>query len=145
MLKRIIFSIINLIFIFSLISVGFSLPALAQSSGSLPTKDQICGGPCPLVDAEFGSLNQTGLFAFILSIARFLTYIGVGVAVLWLVLTGFQFIIGQRDAAKKNIIAILTGLVVIIVAYTVVNILVSLLQSNTLGGIFGSGTTNTNF
>jgi amino acid permease len=73
--------------------------------------------------------------------ARFLTYIGVGLAVLFFVIAGIQYIIGRGEEGKNNLITTFIGLIVIILAYTAVNIIVQLLQSGSLGNIFnGSGT-----
>ncbi len=139
-LKNIFFTIVNFVLILSLISNIFIPTVFAQNTNLTPTKDAICGGPCPLVDEEF-IFDREQLLIFILSIARFLTFIGVGLAVLYMVFAGVQFIIGQKDKAKNNIITTLIGLVIIIVAYTAVNIIVSLLQSNTLGTVL-SGSNN---
>lgn len=145
LLKR-LSKVFSFVFVFVLLVGSFSLPVSAQQQAAtfLPTSEQICGGPCPLIDSEF-TLSQGGLFAFIIAIANFLTYIGVAIAILWLIFAGFQFIIGRGESAKKNVVSTLTGLVIIVIAYTVVNILVSLLQSNSLGGIFGGGNSTSTF
>lgn len=126
--------------IFGMLFMVFIMPISVHAQSSLtPSKDQICGGPCPLVDAEFNG-DSDSLFSFVISFARFLTYIGVGLAVLFFVIAGIQYIIGRSEEGKSNLITTFIGLIVIILAYTAVNIIVQLLQNGSLGDIFnGSG------
>ena len=127
--------------IFSLLFLILLIPISVKAQSQLtPDKDQICGGPCPLIDTEFNG-DSDSLFSFVIFFARFLTYIGVGLAVLFFVIAGIQYIIGRGEEGKNNLITTFIGLIVIILAYTAVNIIVQLLQSGSLGNIFnGSGT-----
>ena len=129
------------IFLLVLNLVFLSLPInvfAATNSQIAPSKSVICGGPCPLIDTEFKA-DKDSVLAFIVSFARLITFIGVGLAVLFLVWSGVQFIIGRGEDAKKNLISTIIGLVVIIVAYTVVSLIVGLLQGNALGDVLNSG------
>jgi hypothetical protein len=109
----------------------------AQSSGNryVPSKSQICGGACPVIDSEFVPTSD-GIFRFIIFFARFLTYVGVALAVLFFVFAGLQFIVGQSENAKQNLITTFIGLIVIIVAYTIVNIIAQTLANGDFGVIF---------
>jgi amino acid transporter len=131
-----LFSILVLACTLILAFLPISLNAATQYAQLAPGRDVICGGPCPLVDGEF-DFNREGLVDFILSFARFLTFIGVALAVLFMVFAGVQYIFGKSEDAKSNIISTLIGLVIIIVAYTFVVIVTSLLQSNALGEVIG--------
>lgn len=116
-----------------------TLPVSAQTTAQLtPSRDIICGGPCPLFDGNF-RFDRDGLALFLLAFARFLTFIGVGLAVLFLVFAGLQYIFGKEEEAKKNIVTTLIGLVIIIVAYTFVTVLAQFLQGNALGSALSSG------
>jgi hypothetical protein len=113
--------------------VGFFNNFNVQAANNLtPTRELICGGSCPLFDTDF-VFTAENLARFIVSIARFLTFAGVFLAVFFLVFAGIQFIIGKEDEAKENIRTTLIGLVIIIIAYTIVSLIVSLLQGNFLG------------
>ncbi len=124
------------IVIFGLLFAVFLSPISANAQSLTPSKDQICGGPCPLIDTEFDG-DSDSLFSFVIFFARFLTYIGVGLAVLFFVIAGIQYIVGKSEEGKNNLITTFIGLIVIILAYTAVNIIVQLLQNGSLGDILG--------
>jgi hypothetical protein len=130
-INKISFLILGIVIIFN--SFFLTLPVNAQSL--VPSKSEICGGPCPLFDSDF-TFDSEGIVTFLLFFARFLTYIGVGLAVLFLVIAGLQFITGNGDAAAINIKTTLIGLVVIIVAYTFVSLLTTLLVNGDFGDLF---------
>jgi len=123
--KKITFSLIIAFFAFSFVP----LPVSAQISEILPTSDMICGGPCPLIDGDF-EFDQEGLFRFIISISTFLTFLGIGLSVIIIVWSGLKYIIGKDEDARKGIYSALIGLVIIILAYTAVNLVVQALQGN---------------
>lgn len=124
------------IVIFGLLFAVFLSPVSVNAQSLTPSKDQICGGPCPLIDTEFQG-DSDNLFNFVIFFARFLTYIGVGLAVLFFVIAGIQYIVGKSEEGKNNLITTFIGLIVIILAYTAVNIIVQLLQNGSLGDIIG--------
>ncbi len=138
MLKNLfkLFSTFLIVFVLFLGILPVTTNATTQYAQLTPSSDAICGGPCPLIDGSF-DFTQQGLVNFILSFARFLTFIGVALAVLFMVFAGVQYIFGKSEDAKQNIISTLIGLVIIIVAYTFVVIVSSLLQSNVLGDFLG--------
>lgn len=112
--------------------VGIFGSVSTEAATLTPSRELICGGSCPLFDSDF-NFTIENLARFIVSIARFLTFLGVLLAVFFLVFAGIQFIIGKEEEAKENIRTTLIGLVIIIIAYTAVSLIVSLLQGNFLG------------
>lgn len=125
--------------LFFILIASFLAPisVLAQTTPNryVPSKSQICGGSCPLIDSDFNPTSE-GVFRFIIFFARFLTYVGVGLAVLFFVFAGLQFIVGQSENAKQNLITTFIGLIVIIVAYTVVNIIAQTLADGDFSSVF---------
>lgn len=114
-----------------------STPAFAQNNDLVPSGKTICGGnSCPVVGnaGDIRDVNQERLVEIIINIARFLTYIGVGLSVLFMVWGGIRYITSQgssgAEAGKEILINATIGLVVSIVAFTVVTILAGLLQGN---------------
>lgn len=144
MIKKLLEILGAVLVILNLVFLGLPVNTYAATTSRIaPSRSVICGGPCPLVDTDFKA-DKDSVLAFIVSFARFITFIGVGLAVLFLVWSGIQFIIGRGEDAKKNLISTIIGLVVIIVAYTVVSIIVGLLQGNALGDVLNSSS-NGNF
>ncbi len=125
-----------LLLLASLISVPSfaTTPVVTPTNSPTPTKQVICGGSCPLIDSTF-SLTKENITAFIIAFARFLTYIAVALSVLMIVFAGVQFIVGQREAGRKRLVSALIGLVVVIVAYTIIAFIVGFLQGDVLGSI----------
>jgi hypothetical protein len=113
-------------------------PNLQPTAQLTPSGDTICGGPCPLFDGDF-EFDRDSIAIFLIAFSQFLTFVGVALAVVFLVFAGIQYIFGREEDAKKNIITTLIGLVIIIVAYTFVFILANFLQSNALGEAVGGG------
>jgi hypothetical protein len=139
MIKKILEKIGILLVILNLVFLSLPVTTFAQTTSRIaPSRSVICGGPCPLVDTDFRA-DKDSVLSFIVAFARFITFIGVGLAVLFIVWSGIQFIIGRGEDAKKNLISTIIGLVVIIIAYTVVSIIVGLLQGNALGDVLNSG------
>jgi hypothetical protein len=118
--------ILTFVFIFTgFLLLFLPIDTFAQTNTNIfLTKDQICNGKCPLIDGDF-QFSRDGIINFILGLARFLTYIGTGLAVLFIVYGGFLIIIdlggGKRaKAGFETIKSSIVGLVLIIVAYTIV-------------------------
>jgi|GEM_PF-7056304 len=138
--SKIIIQKFTLLIAFTILAISILLPinAFAQSTNRVvPTKDQICGGSCPLIDSDFVPTSE-GVFRFIIFFARFLTYVGVGLVVLFFVFAGLQFIVGQSENAKQNLITTFIGLIVIIVAYTIVNFIAQTLANGDFSSILGT-------
>lgn len=142
-IKQIIPGLIMVVALFTMVSFANSTPAFAQSL--VPTGSAICGGDCPVTGSQsFEGTNQNSLVNILVNIARFLTYIGVGLSVLFMVWGGIRYITSNGNEetagnAKQILINATIGLVVSIVAFTIVNILASLLQGNVAGDIINSG------
>jgi hypothetical protein len=84
----------------------------------LPSKQLICGGKCPLFDGTFNLSSKEEITVFVISFARFMTYLAVPVAIIMIVYTGFLVIIGQVKEPIGAIINIFVGLAIVILAYT---------------------------
>jgi hypothetical protein len=127
------------IFTFLLIAFAF-IPILGFSQSSfIPTKQAICGGSCPVIDSNF-SFTKESITNFILSLARFLTYIGGALAVLFIVYGGFLILTdfgdSKRSAAGWSCIqSSIIGLLIIILAYTAVAFISSVLTNVSLDNI----------
>jgi hypothetical protein len=85
-------------------------------------------------DSLSSGTDGNSVVKFLISIARFLTYIGVAIAVLFSVWGGIQIITASGDDSKykgglKTLQYAIIGLVITIVAYTIVAIVSSLVQT----------------
>jgi ABC-type phosphate transport system permease subunit len=117
-----VFTIFITLFVGSLSFLPLESQALA-----LPGEDIICGGPCPLISGNF-RFDRDGIVSFLVAISQFLTIIGVGLAVLFLVWSGVLYITGKAEEAQKGILNAIIGLLIIILAYTAVSIIIGLLS-----------------
>ncbi len=138
------------IFAFSLVvapSVSAASSTAANGTVSLPSRSELCGSNCPVTGSATGSQflgtngSQNNIATFILNIAKFLTYIAGAVAVLFLVYGGFLIIVDNGDEArskkgKKILFNALYGLIITIIAYTIVNFISGLTSTN-ITGLFG--------
>jgi hypothetical protein len=104
---------------------------------------EICpNGQCPLIgDDTLSNLDQEAVAQFIIAFASFFSYIAVAVAVLFLVISGLQLVTdtgdGKRaESAKKNFMTTIIGLVLVIVAFTIVQVLSNFLAGDVLGDFF---------
>jgi hypothetical protein len=120
-----------------------SISVEAQSNSNLfPGSRVICGGQCPLIDPDF-QFNRENIVRFILNIARFMTYVGTALAVLFIVYGGALIVVdfGSGDRAKAGwncIRTSLIGLVIIITAYTIVAFVGSFASGNFLSSFTNS-------
>jgi hypothetical protein len=125
-IKQLIFTLFLAIFSFVSFFSFYPLQGNAQGLG-LPGEDVICGGPCPLISGDF-RFDRNGIVRFLIAISRFLTIVGVGLAVLFLVWSGVLYITGKDEDAKKGILNAIIGLLIIILAYTLVTVLINILS-----------------
>jgi hypothetical protein len=114
-----------LVFMFTFILI----PVNTNAQINLPGQDLICGGECPLISGDF-NFDREGIFSFLIALARLLTFLGVALCILMFVWAGIQFIIGKAEEAQKSIVNAIIGLVVIVLAYTAVNLIVNLLSGD---------------
>lgn len=128
----------------STIFVGISYSPVV--SAKVPTADQLCQGTCPLVanPDEFagnGDLRET-ITALLLTVAQFLTYIAVAVAIIFIIYGGYQWMnVNNPESAatgQKTVTNAAIGLAIAILAATVVSLLSSFLQGDVTGTGGGS-------
>jgi Type IV secretion system pilin len=97
---------------------------------------------CPVFNnaANLKIADKNAVSNFILSIARFFTFIAAAIAVLFIVYGGYLYIGDGGDdkraaTGKKVLINALIGLAVAILAYTIVTFIGSTLEGNLVGSI----------
>ena len=154
MFKKIIISISALALSMTLVASTFtpgsfinnSVVASAQNTPAAttglpqgyPTQQEICGSRCALVanplNTVSGNSRQT-IFAFIISIARLLTFLAAAIAIVFLIYGGYQYITddGSEANAKKGKLIItnaVIGLAIAILAYTIVGLVLGLLAGD---------------
>jgi hypothetical protein len=113
--------------LFSNIS-SVDVAAQIQVLGNRVCNDGVNAGQCALVQPPAnGATNGPEISKFILSIARFITYIAGAIAVVVIVISGVQRMnISDADAAKNstnNLTNAAIGLAIAILAYTIVGVL----------------------
>jgi hypothetical protein len=136
-LKKFVLGSLVASFMFVAVSTISSLGVDAQS---IPKRDVLCGaGGCPVTgDRDLSTANQDTIAGFIISIAQFLTFIVGALAVLFLVYGGFLYVFnpgGGDDNVKKGQSIVrnaLIGLILAIVAYTLVSLVGGLAGSRTI-------------
>lgn len=145
MLKKLqtIFAGIALLFIS--LSFAFTSNTVSVDAQLVPSQSKLCpAGGCPVTGTQTVNPTKSGVVGIIINIAQWLTFIGVGLSVLFMVWGGIRYITaGDGDGAekgKKTLINAVIGLVVSIVAFTVVSVLSNILQGN-----IGEGVLTTNF
>jgi Type IV secretion system pilin len=110
--------------------------ALALSVVSIPTFAQLTPNTCPksgcpAIDVGSVRINsREDIARFIIRVANLLTYIVVALAVLMIVYGAFLMIIGKADVGWTILKNCILGIIVAILAYTVVNFLSQTLQGN---------------
>lgn len=133
---------VGLLALFSLTAYTSYIPTFAATSSLLPDNNVICGSStggnaCAITGGEEFTGGREGVASFIIQIARLLTYIAGAIAVLFLVYGGVRYLTAQDDGATKNARAIIQnaviGLVIAIVAYSIVSIVSGLLSGQFLG------------
>ncbi len=119
-------------------STGIPIGPGGGSTGYTPQNDTCAGGRCsvenPLQVSNFCELLRVVLNALII--------IGLPVAVIFLVLVGFQFIMArgnssELDTAKRNLLHTVIGIAIFLGAWTIAEIIKSTLQALGVTG-FGS-------
>jgi Type IV secretion system pilin len=106
-------------------------------SGLVPPSAVICsanGGRCPITNNSAALTNQQGITALILSIARFLSYISVAIAVLVIIYGGYLYLNPTdskgAETGQKVLVNAAIGLAVAITAVTIVSILSQILTGS---------------
>jgi len=121
--------------LFSPVMLGVS--GYATNSDLTPSRTVICrGANCPVTGSQdFKNSDRNSVVRIIIDIARFITFVAVGLAILFMVWGGIRYITGGEDGAtsgKKLLINATIGLIIAIVAYTIVNIIAGLVTGNLL-------------
>ena len=96
------------------------------------------------IQGEFGTsriFNANNVLDLIVSIIRILLMFSGAVAVLFVIIGGFQYITSggneeQAEKGKKTLINAIIGVIIIILSYTIINVIVNTVQ-NCTGGLFG--------
>jgi TrbC/VIRB2 pilin len=88
-----------------------------MATGLIPSRQIICGGRCPFFDGNFNFTSRQEIATFIISFARFLTYLAVPVAIIMIIYSAFRLLVGGLDNFKP-FLNIVIGLAIIILAYT---------------------------
>ena len=135
-IKQIIPGLVMAVALFTMVSFANSTPAFAQL---VPGTTDLCkdSNGCPVTGSNtFEDTDRGGLLSVIINIARFLTYFGVGLSVLFMVWGGIRYITsnGSEDVAgeaKKTLINATIGLIVSIVAFTIVNVVAGIVSGTT--------------
>jgi len=89
------------------------------------------------IDRLFPNLRFTGVSDFLFFIVQVLLFVAGGIAVLFVIIGGFQYITsaGNTEGAtrgKKTVINSIIGIVIIILSYLIISVIVDTL----LGGAF---------
>jgi Type IV secretion system pilin len=136
---------ITLLTLLSLTMFSNFVPAFAAKGDLLPSNEIICGSKsggdsCAITGGADTVIagGQEGVAAFIIQIARVVTYIAGALAVLYLVYGGVRYLTAQDDGATKSARGIIQnaiiGLVIVIVAYSIISIVSGLLSGQFLQG-----------
>ena len=107
----------------------------ANGPVTVPGATELCGGSCPVTGANSTPINsQRGVVDLLIRIARFLSYISVGVAVLVIIYGGYLYL-NPADAkgaetGQKVLVNAAIGLAIAITAVTIVTILSGILTGS---------------
>jgi Type IV secretion system pilin len=124
---------------------GTVCPTAGSVGGTSGLTPNVCpNNQCPVFNnagaGGSGLADKNAVSNFILSIAKFFTFIAAAIAVLFIVYGGYLYIADGGDdkratTGKKVLINALIGLAVAILAYTIVTFIGSTLQGNLVGSI----------
>ncbi len=134
MLKKII-SFVKL-FLMGLL-FGLPLPALAQADTSRGLNSIRLLFP---IGGIAGAQSLTGPGGLIYRVISLLLFVSGALAVVFVIIGGYQYITSagneeQSEKGKKTLINAIVGIVVIILAYVIINVVVNTVSGS--GGIFG--------
>lgn len=141
------FSKLSVFLLLSLSLLGLALPATANAQGNfIPGSSQLCSGAsCPVIgNPESVKGDRNSLANLIIGIARFITFVVGALAVLFLVYGGILFVTdnGSGESAKKGktiLINAVIGLIIAIVAYTIVGLVGNVVQGDLAGDLVTGG------
>lgn len=112
-------------------------PSVEVGATLTPGRETLCpDGNCPLTGATNVDASRGGIVDIILRAARFLIFIGAAVAVIFMVYGGFLYMTAEAsdrsEGGRKTLINATIGLVVSIVAVTIVNFIAGFVQGDLL-------------
>jgi len=137
-IKKFITSLMLVFVMMTSVIGGYSL------AGALPVDAQVripdtCEGDCPLIGTNVPTnVNENTIVDFILGVAQFVTFIVIALAVLFLVYGGFLFVTDSGDGkraenGKKILFNAIIGLVLAIVAFTIVRVISEVVAGDVAG------------
>ncbi len=135
-LKNLLKNSFNILLALAMVfSIGLSFSPVDVSAQLIPDQATICpDGDCPLgVTADNIPTDRQGIAQTIINVATFITFIAVALSVLFMVYGGVTYITaGTSDGNEKGkqiLVNATIGLVISIVAYTVVALISNLVNS----------------
>lgn len=133
-----LFSIISISIFFVTCIFNTTLATKAAPESLLPTSKVLCSDntACTITgNKDFSEADDNGIegvSAFIIQVARAITYITGGLAVLFLVYGGVRYLISSDEkgtgTARSIIRNAIIGLVIAILAYAIISIITTLLS-----------------
>jgi hypothetical protein len=119
----------HLIVIFTAMFMILSLFSVSAFAQLTPNTCPDTG--CPTIDVSSVEINsREDIARFIIRAANLLTYVVIALSVLMIVYAAFLFVIGKADVGWAIIKNCIIGVIVAILAYSVVNFLSQTLQGN---------------
>ncbi len=117
-------------------STAFAMPLMVSAQNAV--SDGLKGSEWTRIFGNGGSRSLTGaqdLPTLIANIVRLLLLFAGGIAVLFIIIGGYQYLTSagneeQAESGKKTLINALIGIVIIVLAYVIVNVVVSLVTNS---------------
>ena len=119
------------ILIAALVSLGIVVTPLAMDAPVFANaKSEVTSGVSSVNDG-----NSTDLPSFITNIVNILLFLAGAIAVIVIIIGGIRYVLssgdsGQVQAAKNTILYAVIGLIVVIMAYAIVNFVINQFQGN---------------
>ena len=127
------------VFIFALLSTLLYWPAAAFAASQVETSLRSSG-----ISTLFGFGGVSGsqtLGQFIVNVIRMLLTFAAGIAVLFVIIGGFQYITShgneeQSEAGKKTLVNAIIGIVLIVLSYAIITVVANTASSSGGFGFF---------
>ncbi|MEK7591515.1 MAG: TrbC/VirB2 family protein [Patescibacteria group bacterium] len=120
------------------LSTTFTLASLASGTHSALAESATFGGPMPPIPGTPNGADETSIRDAILKVLTFVLNFLALLAVIFIIIAGIRLIVSQgeeetKEKAKKTILYVIIGLVVVLFARVIVGLFTSTL-SNTVSG-----------